>query len=85
MTSRGDFDDAVRSWECWRDGEHVVVVLLGLVGHGSSDAMPELESGVRSNAPQPPTTPPVGITRPDITMHWDAVAAAAADNDADEK
>ena len=57
VTSRDFSDDDVIVWGS-RDGEHVV--LLGLVGYGSSDAIPELESGVRSSVVQPP---PVNITR----------------------
>jgi len=55
VTSRDSDDDVTASG--FRVGEHVV--LLGLVGHGSSEAIPELESGVRSNIPQPL---PVNIT-----------------------
>jgi len=42
MTSRDSDDDVIARGS--RDGEHVVFV--GLVGHGSSDTIPELESGV---------------------------------------
>lgn len=63
MTSRDPDDDVIVAFGSRREGEHV---LVGLVGHGSSDAIPELESGVRSTSPQPPP-PPVNVTEYNVS------------------
>ena len=56
----GDPDDDVIARGS-RDGEHVV--LVGLVGHGSSEAIPELESGVRSTSLKPLPGNVIGYNR----------------------